>query len=79
MQFKYDINSRKIKHIESLIEKRFPTRKLKLKINSLSDLTLQFQFPLTFGQSSSFSFGVLLADLLKSRKISYGFRVHLNY
>lgn len=76
---KYDVNAKKLKHIESLIEKRFPDKKFKMKINNLADITLQLKFPLKVGSVSSVDFGCLLADLFNSRRISYGFRVNLNY
>jgi hypothetical protein len=50
-----------------------------MKINNLADLTMQLQFPLQVGKDSNVNFGFLLADLFKSRRISYGFKVNLNY
>jgi hypothetical protein len=64
--------------MQSIIEKKFPQNKLKFGINQLADLTFQMSFPLTVGRSSTLDFGVQIADIFKSRKISYGFRVNIN-
>jgi len=62
-----------------LIVKTFPDKQIKMKINNQADVTLQMQFPLNFGQQSNFNFGIQVADILKSRKISYGFKINANY
>lgn len=79
IQLKYDLNGRRLKHVESLIEKRFPSKKIKLRINNSADVTWQFQFPIALGCNSSVDFGLQIADIFKSRKISYGFKANLNF
>jgi hypothetical protein len=44
-------------------------------VNQLADVTFQASFPLGVGSDSKVDFGVQVGDILKSRKISYGFRV----
>lgn len=67
--------------MESLIQKEFADRqrKLKMKINSQTDITLQYSFPLNLGAHSTVDFGLHLTDLLKRPRISYGLKVDLHY
>jgi hypothetical protein len=53
-------------------------KKLKVGVNSLGNLLVQMRYPLKGGKGSNFEFGLEIADLLKSRKISYGFRVNIS-
>lgn len=64
--------------MESLIEKTFNQRKLKFSLNHSGDITLQVGVPLNLGKNSRLDFGLLLSDIMKSRKISYGFKVAIN-
>lgn len=67
-----------MKNVQSVIEKKFLTKKLKVGVNQNADVIFQMRFPLGIGLQSNFDFGIELADILKSRKISYGFRVNIN-
>lgn len=75
---KYDVNSNKIKNVQSIIEKRFAHNKVKFGLNQLADIIFQIQFPLSVNKASNFDFGIELSDILKSRKISYGVKINLN-
>ncbi len=76
-ELKYDINTNKMKNIESIIEKKFTRNKLKVGLNHFADILLQIQFPLSIS-SSTCDFGIELSDVLKCRRISYGFKLNVN-
>lgn len=67
-----------MKNIQSVIEKKFQSKKLKVGVNQNADVIFQMRFPFGVGLQSNLDFGIELADILKSRKISYGFRVNIN-
>lgn len=39
---------------------------------------MQIGVPLSLGSNSRFNFGLLVSDIMKSRKISYGFKLCIN-
>ena len=39
---------------------------------------MQIGVPFSVGKSSKLDFGLLLSDVFKSRKISYGFKIDVN-
>jgi hypothetical protein len=63
--------------MESLIEKRFPNRKLKFRANQLGDIAVQVGLPVGVGRGSV-EFGLLVTDILNSRRISYGLKLNIN-
>lgn len=67
-----------MKTVESIIEKRFSRNTLKVGINQLADVTFQMSFPLSLGNNSKLDFGIQVADILKGRKISYGFKIDIS-
>lgn len=50
---------------------------MKFGVNQLADVTFQMSFPLSIGHGSKLDFGIQVADILKGRKISYGFKIDI--
>jgi hypothetical protein len=62
-----------------LTEKKISNKKLKIKFNNTADLTGLIELPFSVGTNSKFSFGIQIGDILKTKKISYGFNFNLNF
>ena len=59
-----------------MVQKQLPSKHIRVKLNTLGDIILQFRF-LKDNSESSVDFGVKVSDIMKNRRISYGFRVNL--